>query len=100
VIVVSGVIELDETRVPGFLEAVALLVAATLEEPGCLSYQFWRHIDRAGVFHVFEEWADEESLAAHGASAHYRTFASAMRDFGVSRVSIDRYDGSTKSPMR
>lgn len=99
-IVVSGVIHFDAAHEDGLVAALDPLVTATRAEPGCLTYVFSRALDRPGTFHVFEEWEDDASLSAHSASDHYRAFAKSLGDFGVTNVSIDRYDGAAKTSLR
>ena len=99
-IVVSGSIELDAAHEDEFLVAVEALVEATVAEPGCRAYSFWRDLRRPGLFHVFEEWEDDESLITHTAADHYRAFAAAMGGFGVTAVSVDRYDVAAKAALR
>jgi quinol monooxygenase YgiN len=99
-IAITADLEIDPAFDEPFVEAVTALVAATHAEDGCERYEFFRHLTQPGVFHVFEEWASEEALAAHGGSEHMRTFGRAMRGFGVKRAEIFRYDVSAKGPLR
>lgn len=46
------------------------LAAGTREEPGCLAYRVLL-AEGAGEFLLVSEWADEASLRAHYATAHY-----------------------------
>ena len=91
-IIVAGQIEIDPDHAEAFREEVDRLVPATQAETGCHTYDFWAHRSNPGVFHVFEEWADDEALTAHLATDHYRSFGRAMRNFGVKRADVLRYD--------
>ena len=98
-IVISGDLEIDPSKEDAFLAAVGDLVSATRAEDGCVRYEFFRHLSDPGVFHVSEEWASDAALDSHLATDHYRTFGRAMRDFGVKRVDIDRYDAVDKRKL-
>ncbi len=41
-------------------------------EPGCLQYDVYQVADDPDTFFLFERYADEAALEAHGASAHFQ----------------------------
>lgn len=98
-IVIAGDLEIDPAKEDAFLAAVDQLVGVTRAEDGCERYEFFRHLADAGSFHVSEEWASDGALDAHIASDHYRAFGRAMRDFGVKRVEIYRFDATGKRAL-
>ncbi|WP_285663409.1 putative quinol monooxygenase [Actinorhabdospora filicis] len=51
-------------------EQALSLVAPTLAEPGCLSYQPYPHPETPGAWIVVESWADRASFDAHLTSPH------------------------------
>ena len=51
----------------------------TLRESGCISYRFGFALDEPDALILVEERSDEESLAAHLASAHFATFSDVLR---------------------
>jgi quinol monooxygenase YgiN len=59
----------EEERVLAVLEQLA---PASRAEPGCLYYQPCRDRDDLGRFLIFEIYADEEAVQAHGESEHFR----------------------------
>ena len=96
-IVISGTITFDAAKVDATIEATNTLVAATLAEPGNVTYGFWQSSTEPGVFLVFEEWADDEALNAHMGSEHMASFMGAAGDLGISATDISRYDVSDKT---
>jgi quinol monooxygenase YgiN len=56
-------------------EALEQLAPLSREEPGCRFYQPYRDPAAPAVFHIFEIYDDEDAVAAHGASDHFRRFA-------------------------
>jgi quinol monooxygenase YgiN len=59
----------EEERVLAVLEKLA---PASRAEPGCLHYQPCRDRDDPARFLIFEIYADEEAVHAHGESEHFR----------------------------
>jgi quinol monooxygenase YgiN len=58
-------------------EAVDLfrkLTEATRQEPGCLQYQAHRDVEDPRRFFLYEQYQDEEALAAHRASPHFEEY--------------------------
>jgi quinol monooxygenase YgiN len=64
------------------LKAAALQLAAAVRanEPGCLLYTL-NQGDVPGSFVFMERYADEEALAAHRGTAHFKTLGRAMGAF-------------------
>src|SRR4051794_28724553 len=70
-IVVSGMLRYHADRVADALESFQENAAATRREPGCAAYGLYADPDDPLLFRVFEEWADEESAAAHRQAPHF-----------------------------
>ncbi len=62
----------EEARVRAYLEQLA---GPSREEPGCLLYQPCQARDDPRSFLVFEMYADDDAVAAHGSSEHFRRLA-------------------------
>jgi quinol monooxygenase YgiN len=56
------------------LDALTKLAPRSREEPGCRFYQVYRDPAEPRVFRVFEIYDDEEAVAAHGASEHFKEY--------------------------
>jgi quinol monooxygenase YgiN len=60
---------------PGVADAIASalgkLIAPTRREPGCLQFVVYRCQEEPGQFVIYEQYADEDALAAHRETAHY-----------------------------
>jgi quinol monooxygenase YgiN len=48
-------------------DAVAILVPAVLQEPGCLEYAAHESMDHPGTIVMYEVWADKAALDTHAA---------------------------------
>lgn len=95
-IVVSGTIVIDPSKVDRGIELTRELMARTREEPGNISYEFFSALEDPARYHVFEEWESEEAIAAHNASEHFLAFMTATADLGVSHVELYRYEVADK----
>lgn len=79
-LIAEGTIRIQADGREAALAALHDMIPATLAEPGCNAYRFAWDIDDETLLHIHEEWADEEALAAHVASAHMRVFNRALGD--------------------
>jgi len=96
-IVISGILELDPSKIDLAVELTNTLCAATRDEPGNVTYEYWRDPNNAGRVRVFEEWESDDAINAHMASPHMADFLGAAGDIGITGVDISRYDVETKS---
>jgi quinol monooxygenase YgiN len=83
-------------------EAVAAartMAAATEAEPGNLSYTFSFDLDDPDVVHLFEEWQDEESLAAHFTLPHMADFVVALGEIIDGDMPTTKYVVSSHGPL-
>lgn len=80
-------------------DAAATMRTITLRESGCISYRFGFALDEPDDLILVEEWSDEESLAAHLASAHFATFSDVLRSALRGPASFTRYNIASASPL-
>ncbi|WP_367082954.1 putative quinol monooxygenase [Pseudomonas sp. HOU2] len=57
--------------------ALRALVEPSRAEKGCSQYDLHRDLADPLTFYVIEQWASEEILSAHNASAHFQNFQAA-----------------------
>lgn len=98
-ILVTGYFDLDPTKRDAFIASATTAMEATRAEDGCESYAFSADLNDDGRFYVAEHWATEEAITAHMASAHLAAFIGSMGDFGVTGVSLTKWEGATGSPL-
>jgi quinol monooxygenase YgiN len=75
-------------------EAVFLELAAAVRagEPGNIFYQLTRSRAAADTYKVLELYKDQEALAAHGQSDHFKTIGRRMGAFMDGRPEIEYLD--------
>ncbi|WP_281705959.1 putative quinol monooxygenase [Aeromonas taiwanensis] len=73
-----------------FRAALNPLIAATLQEPGCLRYQLHQSLESPHGWMLHEEWESEAALLAHQQQPHFIAFASLAAPWFANRV-VSRY---------
>ena len=90
-IVVSGLIRLAPDSREAAVKAAAEMARETRQEQGCHTYAFYSDLEDPNVFRVFEEWADDASLKAHGQTAHMKRWRATLAGLTVESREIKRY---------
>ena len=98
-ILVTGVIELDAGKREDVVAAMGVVMEKTRAEEGCEGYAFTGDLGDPGRFYVAEQWASEDAMNAHMATAHLAEFMGKMGEFGVTKVEITRWDGAVPSKL-
>jgi len=90
-LVVAGTITLDPAQRSAAEAAFDRMRAATLAEPGCISYQAYLDRADAGTVFIFEKWHSQADLDAHFATAHMAEFGAALGSCGVTGMDVKKY---------
>ena len=80
--VINVILEIEEARIPAFLEAMAIDVAGSRQEEGCLRFDLLRDREQTNKFIFYEAYKDEAALAI-GAEIVKQTIATDACDGGV-----------------
>ena len=75
-----------EGRFDEALAAAKELTAASLKQDGCIAYDVFESATRPGILLICETWRDEQSLAAHSASAPFVKHVAVINDAGTMKV--------------
>ena len=73
-----------------FRAALNPLIAATLQEPGCLRYQLHQSLESPHGWMLHEEWESDAALSAHQQQPHFLAFVANTRGWFAS-TSVRRY---------
>lgn len=98
-LVVAGTISLDPERRTTAETAFDRMRAATLAEPGCISYQAYLDRTDPGVVFLFERLRSQDYLDAHFATAHMAEFGAALAACGVRGMEVRKYAVSADCPV-
>ncbi|MGB3410326.1 MAG: putative quinol monooxygenase [Microthrixaceae bacterium] len=98
-LIVSGIITFDPSKQADLVALVEPLVAATLAEPGNITYGFWLDPLDPGRTRVYEEWESTDAMDEHMGSAHMATFLEGMGGIGVNGVEIIQHEVTNSSKL-
>jgi len=98
-IVLIGHFRLPANKVEAARGAIARVVSATREEPGCIKYSYAEDPDDAGLFHVSEVWTDKASLDGHFASDHMKQWQADRQELGMLDREITAYTTSSAEKL-
>ena len=98
-LIIAGEFQMEPGTRDQFFEAVAPMVAATRQEPGCQAYAFTPDLDDDTLVRLWELWDDEEALAGHFASAHMAEWQERSAGLSVTRRDVFKYTVSDVSRL-
>jgi quinol monooxygenase YgiN len=78
--------------------ALEVMMRATWEDSGCLSYSMAIENRAEGICTIVERWANEASLKAHFASPHMASFVAAI-DGAARSTGAMMYDVVNERPL-
>ena len=90
-LVVTGEIVIADEDIEDAKGAAAQMAKATRDEPGCITYVFYQHIESPGHFRVYEEWEDENALRAHFEAPHMTEFRAKLSKMSILSRNIVAY---------
>ena len=77
-------VEIEEARVPAFLEALKVDAAGSREEEGCLRFDLLKDSEAANTWHFYEIYKDNDAMAVHKTLPHYKAWADFKAGFAAS----------------
>ncbi len=98
-LVVAGTLPIKAER---WADAQAMsknMVAATLKESGCISYQFHTATGADNTFFLFEEWESEQALAAHFQTEHLQAFLKEAPNLLAGPLNVKKYTVEKVEPL-
>jgi quinol monooxygenase YgiN len=90
-IVLNGTVRMPEGGFADFQDAVRVMVAATLQEPGCIRYAFGQDMLDRNLIHITEAWQDQAALDAHFATPHMDVWKAALGRIGMTDRNLRVY---------
>lgn len=79
-------IQVTESNRAATLEAAKELVAQSLKDNGCISYDIYESSTRRDVLMICETWTDAEALAAHEKAEHFTTLVPKIQSLGSMKL--------------
>ena len=91
-------VEIEEARVPAFLEALKVDAAGSREEEGCLRFDLLKDSEAANTWHFYEIYKNDEAMAVHKTLPHYKAWADFKAGFTASSCLPSRLCCSSPRP--
>lgn len=82
-IIVNGSFRLPADRLEEAIPAMKRVIAASLDERGCLAYSYAIDIVDPGLVRVTEAWANGETLARHFETPHMQAWQQEREALGM-----------------
>tara|TARA_R110002096_G_scaffold405440_1_gene603486 strand:- start:74 stop:376 length:303 start_codon:yes stop_codon:yes gene_type:complete len=98
-LVVTGIIEIDEGSVAAATELAVSMGTASRAEPGCHAYAFYQDLEDPTRIRIYEEWEDQAALDAHFAMPHMATFIEGMGELSVKSMNVVKFERGETSPV-
>jgi quinol monooxygenase YgiN len=76
-LIVIAVFQIKPGKMDQALEAVQAFMPKVRTEPGTLEYTVYRGVGDANMLAFFEQYPDQDALAAHGSSEEFKAFQQA-----------------------
>jgi len=67
------------------------LIAATVQEEGCVNYNFCQSTASADEFAIIETWETQEALDVHSVSEHFSRLVPQLADLATGDIEISSY---------
>jgi quinol monooxygenase YgiN len=77
-LIVIAVSQIKPGKMGQALEAVQAFMPKVRTEPGMLEYTVYRGVGDANMLAFYEQWEDQDALAAHGSSEEMKAFQQAI----------------------
>lgn len=79
--------------------AAGRMVAATVQEPGCIRYAFAQDLLDRNLIHITEAWHDQAALDAHFATSHMVEWRTALATIGMTDRNLQVYQTDAGTPV-
>jgi len=91
-LLIIGTVRLPEEKLEAARPAMAAIIAASSEEPGCLEYTYAVDVIDRGLIHVKERWTDREALHTHFRSDHVAQWRAQWPALGIGERKLFLYE--------
>lgn len=81
----------ESEKIKLFIETVTELVAYSLHDKGCVSYDLYRSMTNDDRFIIVETWVDEDALKAHQVSEHFKRLVPEMKALATVTTEVFKF---------
>ena len=98
-LIVLGTASLGEGALEAGREALEAMIAASLQEEGCLDYAYSVDIRDPSVLRITEKWVDDAALVFHFQTPHMAAFQKALAGLDVTITEVAKFQADEGSPL-
>jgi quinol monooxygenase YgiN len=95
-LIIQGIVRIDEADRAKFQAAAETMIPATRAEAGCIAYSYAEDALEPGLIHIVERWRDQAALDAHLAAPHMAAFSATIAGLRMRDVKIVAYDAANE----
>lgn len=93
-IIVAGTISIDPSELEAYRAVAAPMIEATLEEEGCVTYNFAQSVVDPSEIRIFEIWESQDHLEAHFRAPQMATFQAGLKELSVDDQKLGLYEAN------
>ena len=94
--IITALLTLQPEKKEPFINYTKDLISKSRAEEGNISYTLYQNPNEPEKFVFFEEWASQEAIDIHFATAHFQEFGATVGSYIVSPPVITIYDISSE----
>lgn len=98
-IIIAGTIPIRADARQEAIAAAAKMAAATQQEAGCITYDFYTNISDPNTILVYEVWESEEALAGHFQAPHMAEFRKVLPNVVAGKGELKKYTVSSVADL-
>ncbi|HBU81098.1 MAG TPA: antibiotic biosynthesis monooxygenase [Paenibacillus sp.] len=92
-IIIHAHLQVKPDQEQAFLEATKVLISATRNEEGNISYDLAKSTELEHHYTMVELWKDEAATASHNASSHFQAFVQQAAAFMAAPMNVEIFAG-------
>ena len=97
--IISAHIEVDPNKREAALTQAVPAIEATLEEPGCIHYNWASDSSNPQLITVYEEWESEATLDLHFTTDNFKKMHQILGECGLISANATKFSVSQEGPV-
>lgn len=98
-LIIAGKIKIRADKRDEAIAAALTMAAATQQEDGCETYQFYEDLSEPNTILIFERWESAEHLKAHFHTPHMAEFRKVMPNVVAAPGELYKYEIASMSKL-
>ena len=98
-LIVLGKASLGDGALEAGRSALDAMIAASLEEEGCIEYAYSVDISDPKLLRITEKWVDDAALAFHFQTPHMAAFQKALATLDVTITEVAKFQADDGAPL-